>query len=75
MQLLPRKANEPPVVFHWLPIVGSAVGYGTDPLNFFAKCREKVCTIFFGRLRASFLTIVYGYSTAMSLPLFFLVVA
>lgn len=42
MQVLPRKPNEPPVVFHWLPIVGSAVGYGNDPLNFFFKCREKV---------------------------------
>lgn len=29
-------------MFHWLPVVGSAVGYGTDPLNFFFKCREKV---------------------------------
>lgn len=32
----------PPVVFHWLPFIGSAASYGNDPLNFFFKCREKV---------------------------------
>jgi sterol 14-demethylase len=32
-------------VFHWIPIVGSAVGYGTDPLGFFFKCREKVSRV------------------------------
>ncbi|KAF9448648.1 lanosterol 14-alpha-demethylase [Macrolepiota fuliginosa MF-IS2] len=51
--LLPSKPNEPPVVFHWFPFVGSAVGYGNDPLNFFFKCREKYGDVFtfilFGR--------------------------
>lgn len=41
-QLLPRKSNEPPTVFHWVPIVGNAISYGMDPPGFYAKCREKV---------------------------------
>lgn len=45
-QVLPRKSSDPPVVFHWLPIIGSAIGYGTDPLGFFFKCREKVSLAF-----------------------------
>lgn len=40
-QMLPQKAHEPPVVFHWIPYVGSAVSYGLDPVKFFFRCREK----------------------------------
>ncbi|ESK93985.1 lanosterol 14-alpha-demethylase [Moniliophthora roreri MCA 2997] len=51
--LIPRNKSEPPVVFHWLPIIGSAVSYGNDPVNFFFKCREKYGNVFtfilFGR--------------------------
>lgn len=43
LQILPRDPSLPPEVFHAIPIFGSAVQYGNDPLNFFAKCREKVC--------------------------------
>jgi hypothetical protein len=42
VQVIPKKATDPPEVFHWIPIVGSAIQYGNDPLNFFFKCREKV---------------------------------
>ncbi|KAF8348812.1 lanosterol 14-alpha-demethylase [Amanita rubescens] len=49
----PRKVNEPPVVFHWLPFLGSATSYGNQPLEFFFKCREKYGDVFtfilFGR--------------------------
>ncbi|KAF9560504.1 lanosterol 14-alpha-demethylase [Agrocybe pediades] len=52
-QLLPRKATEPPVVFHWLPFIGSAVSYGNDPMNFFFECQKKYGNVFtfilFGR--------------------------
>lgn len=52
-QLIPRRASEPPVVFHWLPIIGSAISYGNDPLNFFFKCQKKYGDVFtfilFGR--------------------------
>ena len=41
-KVLPRSASEPPVIFHWLPIIGSAISYGNDPLNFFFSAREKV---------------------------------
>lgn len=39
------RRNEPPVVFHWFPIVGSTVRYGMDPYKFFFECREKVCVL------------------------------
>jgi hypothetical protein len=41
-QLLWKNPNEPPVVFHWFPIVGNTVMYGMDPYKFFFECREKV---------------------------------
>lgn len=41
-QLLFKNPNEPPVVFHWLPIIGSTVTYGMDPYGFFQKNRNKV---------------------------------
>ncbi|TFK33208.1 lanosterol 14-alpha-demethylase [Crucibulum laeve] len=51
--IMPRDPSLPPEVFHWLPIIGSAVQYGNDPLNFFFKCQEKYGDVFtfilFGR--------------------------
>jgi sterol 14alpha-demethylase len=41
-QLLFRNPNEPPVVFHLVPFVGSTITYGIDPFKFFFACREKV---------------------------------
>jgi sterol 14alpha-demethylase len=41
-QLLFKNPNEPPVVFHWLPIIGSTVTYGIDPYRFFFENRAKV---------------------------------
>ena len=41
-QTLLKKPNEPPVVFHWLPVVGSTVTYGIDPFKFFFQCQAKV---------------------------------
>lgn len=41
-QLLFKNPNEPPVVFHWLPIIGSTISYGMAPYKFFAENREKV---------------------------------
>ncbi|KAJ5105424.1 hypothetical protein NUU61_002771 [Penicillium alfredii] len=45
-QFLFYKKNEPPVVFHWFPIVGSTVSYGMDPYRFFFTCRKKYGDIF-----------------------------
>lgn len=41
-QLLFKNPNEPPLVFHWFPIVGSTVTYGMDPPRFFKENRAKV---------------------------------
>ena len=41
-QLFSRNPNEPPLVFHWLPFIGSTITYGIDPYKFFFSCREKV---------------------------------
>lgn len=40
-QLLLKNPNEPPVVFHWFPVVGNTVTYGIDPYKFFFDCRAK----------------------------------
>jgi sterol 14-demethylase len=42
VQLLWKNPNEPPVVFHWFPIIGSTVVYGMAPYEFFERCRKKV---------------------------------
>lgn len=41
-QLLFRNPTDPPLVFHWLPFIGSTVIYGMDPPKFFRDNREKV---------------------------------
>lgn len=41
-QQLRRSASEPPLVFHWFPVIGSTITYGIDPYKFFFSCREKV---------------------------------
>ena len=41
-QLLFKNRNEPPLVFHWFPFVGSTITYGMDPPKFFRENRAKV---------------------------------
>jgi len=41
-QLLFKNPNEPPVVFHWFPIIGSSITYGMAPYKFFFENRAKV---------------------------------
>lgn len=48
-QLFFYKKNEPPMVFHWFPFVGSTVIFGMDPVKFFLGCKQKVCCFFHGR--------------------------
>lgn len=45
-QLVFKNPNEPPVVFHWVPIIGSTISYGMDPYEFFFKCKEKYGDVF-----------------------------
>ncbi|PMD40078.1 14 alpha-demethylase [Hyaloscypha variabilis F] len=40
-QLLFKNPNEPPVVFHWVPIIGSTITYGIDPYRFFFENKAK----------------------------------
>lgn len=34
--------NLPPLVFHWLPVIGSTITYGIDPFKFLFDCQAKV---------------------------------
>ncbi|KAF8164244.1 lanosterol 14-alpha-demethylase [Mycena galopus ATCC 62051] len=45
-KIAPRKTSDPPVVFHWLPIIGSAIWYGNDPINFFQTCQKRYGNVF-----------------------------
>lgn len=42
IQIIPRSKTNPPLVFHWIPILGSAIEYGNDPMKFFVSCQAKV---------------------------------
>ncbi|KAF2791644.1 cytochrome P450 51 [Melanomma pulvis-pyrius CBS 109.77] len=59
-QQLPRSKSEPPVVFHWLPFIGNAVSYGTDPFNFYTSCRKKHGDIFTFILLGKKMTVYLG---------------
>ncbi|KAK3695045.1 cytochrome P450 51 [Podospora appendiculata] len=45
-QLLFKNPNEPPVVFHWFPLIGSTVTYGMDPPRFFKENKKKHGDVF-----------------------------
>lgn len=47
-QLLFRRWNktQPPLVFHWIPFLGSTISYGIDPYKFFFDCQEKYGDLF-----------------------------
>ena len=55
-QVLLKKRNEPPLVFHWLPVIGSTVSYGLDPFKFFFECQAKVgsSTLYRHQLRIAY---------------------
>lgn len=57
-QILFKNSNEPPVVFHWFPFVGSTISYGIDPYKFFFDARAKVCYIFQSRC-VSFFNLIH----------------
>ncbi|KAK5107454.1 Sterol 14-alpha demethylase [Meristemomyces frigidus] len=45
-QLTARNPNEPPIVFHWVPFIGSTITYGIDPYKFFFACQKKYGNVF-----------------------------
>ncbi|KAI0400824.1 14-alpha sterol demethylase Cyp51A [Xylaria palmicola] len=59
-QQLPRRRTEPPLVFHWVPFVGSALAYGTDPLSFYRRCRARHGDVFTFVLLGRRLTVCLG---------------
>ena len=75
-QVLFRNPNEPPLVFHWFPIIGSTITYGMDPPRFFAENRKKVSRQTFlsrrahthsGQLTAFCYFLPYSMATALPL--------
>ncbi|KAH7028103.1 cytochrome P450 51 [Microdochium trichocladiopsis] len=59
-QLFLHDKTEPPAVFHWIPYVGSAVAYGSDPVAFFEKYRAKYGDIFTFTLFGRSVTVYLG---------------
>ncbi|KAJ6510328.1 lanosterol 14-alpha-demethylase [Mycena sanguinolenta] len=59
-KIAPRKATDPPVVFHWLPIIGSAIWYGNDPIGFFQTCQERYGNVFTFILLGRKVTVALG---------------
>lgn len=45
-QVLFKKKDEPTVVLHWFPFLGSTIAYGMDPYGFFFSNRSKYGDIF-----------------------------
>ncbi|OJJ43662.1 hypothetical protein ASPZODRAFT_146004 [Penicilliopsis zonata CBS 506.65] len=40
-QVLFKDPTKPPVVFHWIPFLGSTIVYGREPFKFFEDCQKK----------------------------------
>lgn len=40
------RGTDPPLVFHWVPFIGSTITYGIDPYKFFFNCRQKYGDVF-----------------------------
>ncbi|KAL6717792.1 Lanosterol 14-alpha-demethylase [Lecanora helva] len=59
-QVFFQSPNEPPVVFHWIPFVGSTVTYGIEPFKFFAKCQKTYGDIFTFLLLGRKVTVYLG---------------
>ncbi|KAL8286891.1 hypothetical protein RQP46_003897 [Phenoliferia psychrophenolica] len=58
--VLPRDPTRPPVVFHYVPIIGCAVSYGMDPIAFMFNCREKYGPVFTYPLLGRWITATLG---------------
>ena len=41
-QTLLKNSSDPPLVFHWVPVIGSTITYGIDPFKFIFQCQAKV---------------------------------
>lgn len=54
------RSDRPPMVFYWIPWVGSAIPYGRRPYEFFAECQEKYGDIFSFVLLGKVMTVYLG---------------
>ncbi|CCH61337.1 hypothetical protein TBLA_0E02810 [Henningerozyma blattae CBS 6284] len=52
--------DRPPLVFYWIPWLGSAVPYGTKPYEFFQNCRDKYGDIFTFYMMGRMMTVYLG---------------
>lgn len=59
-QILFKNPNQPPVVFHWVPFIGSTITYGIDPYTFFFGCQKKYGDVFTFILLGKKTTVVLG---------------
>ncbi|KAJ3516122.1 hypothetical protein NMY22_g14283 [Coprinellus aureogranulatus] len=59
-KVVPRRPTDPPEVFHWFPIIGSAIQYGNNPIGFFTECRNKYGDIFTFVLLGKRITVALG---------------
>ncbi|KAI5481064.1 cytochrome P450, family 51 (sterol 14-demethylase) [Pseudohyphozyma bogoriensis] len=58
--LWPKDPTRPPVVFHYVPWIGSAVGYGMDPYKFLFDNRDKYGPVFTYHLLGRWITVSLG---------------
>nr|UOH28440.1 lanosterol 14-alpha-demethylase [Nakaseomyces glabratus]UOH28452.1 lanosterol 14-alpha-demethylase [Nakaseomyces glabratus]UOH28454.1 lanosterol 14-alpha-demethylase [Nakaseomyces glabratus] len=54
------RKDRPPLVFYWIPWVGSAIPYGTKPYEFFEDCQKKYGDIFSFMLLGRIMTVYLG---------------
>lgn len=52
--------DRPPLVFYWLPGLGSAIQYGKDPYKFFQDCQKRYGDIFSFVLLGKVMTVYLG---------------
>lgn len=58
--LYSMRKDRVPLVFYWIPWVGSAVNYGMRPYEFFEECREKYGDVFAFVLLGKVMTVYLG---------------
>ncbi|EDO17684.1 hypothetical protein Kpol_1004p61 [Vanderwaltozyma polyspora DSM 70294] len=54
------RKDRPPLVFYWIPWVGSAVTYGSKPYQFFGDCQKKYGDCFSFMLLGRIMTVYLG---------------
>ncbi|KAI8364766.1 cytochrome P450 [Radiomyces spectabilis] len=58
--LLPRDRKRPPVVFSWIPVLGNAIEFGTNPIKFLQECQKKYGDVFTFYLVGKRVTVCLG---------------